>query len=162
MTHTSNDYCTFHPVPFPFEGRTVGINKGGLYVIPSGNGYSTLGFHVAEQKRRAVLAWLGKGWLHCEPGTPLAYSAYLEAMKVGADHAAKTGTRCNVDLTPELIGLEGKRVEVISPGERPRRFYVGKSTGWMPIHLEIARRNSSGGLSAYIPKGATVRVVGTR
>ena len=38
----------------------------------------------------------------------------------------------------------------------------GKSMGWMPIHLEIKRRDSIGGGSAYVPEGATVRVVGAR
>jgi hypothetical protein len=48
-------------------------------------------------------------------------------------------------LTPQLVGLEGYRVEVVTDYDETRRFIVGKSTGWKPIHLEIARRNSSGG-----------------
>lgn len=32
-------------------------------------------------------------------------------------------------------------------GEK-RRFIVARSSGWMPAHLEIARANSSGGMSA--------------
>jgi hypothetical protein len=49
-------------------------------------------------------------------------------------------------LSPQLKGLEGYRVEVVdSEGDKPRRFIVGKSTGWRPCHLEIARRNCMGG-----------------
>lgn len=49
------------------------------------------------------------------------------------------------DLTPQLTGLEGWRVEVVTTYGETRRFIVGKSTGWKPCHLEIARRDSTGG-----------------
>ena len=52
------------------------------------------------------------------------------------------------DLTPQLEGLEGWRVEVVTTYGETRRFYVGRSTGWRPIHLEVSRRNSSGGMGA--------------
>jgi hypothetical protein len=56
--------------------------------------------------------------------------------------------RDTAGLTPELVALEGCRVEVIDNYGERRRFWVGRSTGWRPCHLEIARRNSSGGGSA--------------
>lgn len=49
------------------------------------------------------------------------------------------------DLSPQLRGLEGYRVEVVDQWGEVRRFWVGRSTGWKPIHLEIARINSNGG-----------------
>lgn len=51
-------------------------------------------------------------------------------------------------LTPQLVGLEGWRVEVVTTYDETRRFIVGKSTGWVPCHLEIARRDSHGGPAA--------------
>lgn len=48
-------------------------------------------------------------------------------------------------LSPQLRGLEGYRVEVVTTYDEKRRFIVGRSTGWRPIHLEISRRNSMGG-----------------
>ncbi len=55
-------------------------------------------------------------------------------------------------LSKQLIGLEGARVEVdtvYGDGSRAaRRFYVGRSTGWRPCHLEVARVDSHGGLCA--------------
>ena len=51
-------------------------------------------------------------------------------------------------LTPQLIGLEGWRVEVTTDYGETRRFIVGRSTGWIPIHIELARRDSSGGIGA--------------
>lgn len=52
-------------------------------------------------------------------------------------------------LTSQLSGLEGWRVEVLdNAGDTPRRFYVGRSTGWRPCHLEILKSNSHGGIPA--------------
>lgn len=56
--------------------------------------------------------------------------------------------RSDAGLTPQLVGLEGWRVEVETLYGETRRFYVGKSTGWEPIHLEVSRRDSTGGLGA--------------
>jgi len=137
----------------------------GLYVIPSGSGYSCLGFDVAERWARGVLAWLPEGArprFDAALGTAEHYNQYLAVMHAGGKHAVETKTRCSAQLTPQLIGLEGKRVEVTTPDGDRRRFYVGKSTGWLPIHLEIARRDSTGGMAVYLPEGSTVRVVGSR
>ena len=49
------------------------------------------------------------------------------------------------ELSPQLIGLEGWRVEVVTTYGEKRRFIVGKSTGWRPIHLEVHNRRSTGG-----------------
>ncbi len=40
-------------------------------------------------------------------------------------------------LTPQLLDLEGWRVEVDTMAGETRRFYVGRSTGWRPCHLEF-------------------------
>lgn len=52
-------------------------------------------------------------------------------------------------LTPQLVGLEGWRVEVVTEmtGEK-RRFIVGLSTGWRPCHIELSNRASRGGVPA--------------
>ncbi len=60
----------------------------------------------------------------------------------------RASLRSNANLSPQLIGLEGYRVEVVTDYDETRRFIVGKSTGWIPCHLEIMRRNSSGGGAA--------------
>jgi hypothetical protein len=53
--------------------------------------------------------------------------------------------RTDSNLTPQLTGLEGYRVEVVDSYGEKRRFIVGRSTGWAPCHSEISRRNSTGG-----------------
>jgi hypothetical protein len=65
--------------------------------------------------------------------------------------------RDNGLLTPQLSGLEGWQVEVTdTDGAAPRRFIVGKSTGWRPIHLELSNARSRGGDGAN-KQYATVR-----
>ncbi len=51
-------------------------------------------------------------------------------------------------LTPQLVGMEGWRVEVETHYGDKRRFIVGRSTGWRPCHIEISRRSAFGGPSA--------------
>lgn len=134
-----------------------------LYVLKCGDGYSCLGFENAEKRRAAVLAWLGHRPVKVPAlGTAEHFAAYEQAMKDGANYAAKTKERCLSELSPLLVGLEGKRVEVTTPSGEKSRFWVSRSTGWMPCHLEIKTRRSSGGGAAYVPEGSSVRVVHTR
>lgn len=62
--------------------------------------------------------------------------------------AKRDRLRDNSDLSPQLIGLEGYRVEVVTLYGETRRFNVGKSTGWKPIHLEVHNKRSLGGIGA--------------
>ena len=133
-----------------------------LYVLKCGAGVSCLGFEFAEKRRKSVLQWIGIDPEHMRTGTKRHYSAYVEAMRLGMDHHNKTGQRCEAELIPALRGLEGKRVEVTTPDGSRNRFYIGRSTGWLPCHLEVKTRRSTGGAAAYIPDGSTVTVVGKR
>lgn len=50
----------------------------------------------------------------------------------------KDAQRDNRGLHPRLKGLEGKRVEVSPKREYgASRFWVGITTGWMPVHLAM-------------------------
>lgn len=51
-------------------------------------------------------------------------------------------------LTKQLIGLEGWRVEVVTSYGDTRRFIVSQSTGWIPCHIEVSKRTSTGGPAA--------------
>lgn len=51
-------------------------------------------------------------------------------------------------LTPQLIGLEGSRVEVITRDGEIRRFIVARSNGWRPCHIELPNRRSRCGMPA--------------
>lgn len=57
-------------------------------------------------------------------------------------------------LNLQLMGLEGWRVEVVAatwgngePGTK-RRFIVGRTRGWRPIHIELKTIRSMGGQPA--------------
>ncbi|MBH0113224.1 hypothetical protein I5E68_09725 [Novosphingobium sp. YJ-S2-02] len=134
-----------------------------LYVQKCGDGFSCYGFDVADRKGRAVAKWCGHEFAEgLATGTVEHWDAFQAAMAAGAAHHAATSKRCPAELTPALAGLEGQRVEVTAPDGETRRFWVGESSGWMPCHLEILRRNSSGGCAVHLPEGATVRVVSTQ
>lgn len=135
---------------------TVTINTDQrLYVIPCGSGYTCHGFDNVERELVNVADWLIENgerspWSTYKAtqgpiGSPERYAFYGYVMGLGANFATRTGKRCPASLVPQLIGLEGMRIEVVDAYGEKRRFQVGKSTGWMPIHLEIAKRTSTGG-----------------
>lgn len=138
--------------------RSVTINmERGLYVTPEGGGYSCLGFDVLVERFNRLagelidptlgaVTWQGmpRQFPHALRGTLEGYALY-QAL---SDLAQRDGRRFTCELSPQLIGLEGHRVEVTSRLRWWRRFIVGRSTGWIPIHLEIARRGSRGGRAA--------------
>ena len=136
-----------------------------LYVIPEAGGYSCLGFDVLLRRNNAVCEWLRENGHSAREiptesrGTLEAYAIYRETMRQGGALNLETGKRCNADLTPQLTGLEGNRVEVVDRYGETRRFYVGKSTGWFPVHLEIKRCDSSGGCAVTGTLFESVRIV---
>lgn len=129
-----------------------------LFVIPCGDGYSCLGFDVCHEWTALIAAELNRPDLapiESERGMLPAYARYQRA----SEAAQQSGKRLTCMLTPQLIGLEGKRVEVVDSYGETRRFQVGKSTGWLPIHLEIARRTSHGGGGVSGAPFKSVRVI---
>ena len=140
------------------SGLTINTERR-LYVqeCESHGGYSCLGFDNAEARRAAVMAWIeGAPVPAMETGTIEHFTAYLDAMAAGFRHHEATGRRCEAALCPQLIGLENKRVEVVDCYGERRRFNVGRSSGWYPVHLEIPRRNSTGGPAVM---GAPFKIV---
>lgn len=128
----------------------------GLYVMPCGNGYSCYGFDVLDRKARAVAAWIPCPAPDTQPGTSEHFDQCAVIMEQGANWAERKNARCPVELVPDLVGLEGRRVEVVDCYGERRRFKVGKSTGWLPCHLELA---NSGGPAAMGTPYKSVRVV---
>ena len=148
------------------EKPEVNINaEQELYVIPCGDGYSCLGFDVLIARYNAIADWLGTEGLQQDDlppdarGSMRAYTAYQTLLDRAGAYCQRNKLRCPAELTPQLTGLEGKRVEVVDRHGERRRFIVGKSTGWLPIHLEIARRNSSGGPAVTGAPFQSVRIV---
>ena len=161
------------PAPAP-TAPAVSINaEQRLYVIPcvAGTprrprvvGYSCLGFENLERRLTAVAAWIGRSLEEeaSAPGTLHRYALYqsvLDEAAAQAAQAAQTNTRCPAQLTPQLMGVEGRRVEVVDCYGETRRFTVGRSMGWMPCHLEIKSEASSGGPAVMCTPFQSVRVV---
>lgn len=146
-------------------------NEQRLYVIPCGEGYTCLGFDVAFEKAEKIAAELHKaGWINTQAadnltpkisqkGSLVAYADYEHLVTLAQRYHAATGKRLSCELTPQLIGLEGKRVEVVDSYGETRRFKVGKSTGWIPCHIELANARSSGGGAVYGAPFKSIRVI---
>lgn len=118
-----------------------------LYVIQCGAGVTTLGFEFAFKRAVEVARWMKQDDLmprEEDIGTKAGYAAYAKLMAMGAEHSRAVGQRCPAELVPELRGLEGRRVEVIDCYGETRRFRVGRSSGWLPAHLEMHGRRAYG------------------
>jgi len=125
------------------------INKiDKLYVkAETGGGFSCCGFDVLDRKARALAVELGEAWKE-RKGTKKAFARYNALIEKACAENAEHGRRFESELSPQLKGLEGRRVEVVTTYGKTRRFQVGKSTGFIPCHLEISRRGSFGGPAA--------------
>ncbi len=126
-----------------------------LFVIPTGHGFTCLGFQVCETRRERYAKWLGIPLPTARLGTLDQYASYRQLVA----KCCAGPNRCTADLCPQLIGLEGRRVEVVTHYGERRRFWVGKSAGPIPVHLEIARRTSHGGTAVSYEGYQSVRVV---
>lgn len=113
---------------------------------------------VLDQRAKALAKELGLSW-DAEIGTLDTYAEYQNLLAMGQNKNHETGWRSRACLTPQLIGLERKRVEVMDCFGNKRRFWVGQSTGWMPCHLEIARRGSREGQAVSGAPFKSIRVV---
>lgn len=139
-----------------------------LYIIPcTKDHYSCLGFERCDFLASFLFRELAtRGHILPPPaavGTLERYTQYRELCELARLENLKNGFRSRAELTPELIGLEHKRVEVVhewEPGKQERaRFFVGKSTGYIPCHLELKTARSSGGGAVCLGKIISVKVI---
>lgn len=139
--------------------RNVKLGDG-VYVIAHGDHVSCYGFdHTLDEIERIVVELVGRGVLptsylereleavRAQRGTLAAYDTLINLRDRLKAACEADGDRAAAGLTPQLVGLEGHRVEVEDNGQR-RRFIVGKTTGWMPCHLEIKTTRSALGEAA--------------
>lgn len=127
------------------EAKQVTVNREqGVYVIPeNGGGYTCLGFNICQQRVTRLSAELGLAYPPAALGSIEAYNNYVRLTDAARARHNATGWRSQSELTPELIGLEGKRVcmswryDEDDDKIRESKFRVGKSTGFIPCHLFI-------------------------
>ncbi len=136
--------------------RQVRVDRDrNLYVIENADGQvSCLGFSVClERTERYCLELIMRGILGADYmegvnvacGTISAYDTMVNLQDMLKQAVEESGEPAVCGLSPQLVGLEGHRVEVVDRYGVTRRFIVGQSTGWMPCHLEIKRRGNIGG-----------------
>ena len=119
--------------------------KQELYVIPCGNGFTCLGFDVCLNRIGKLAKEMGIEAKNVKRGTIAAYKENDRITALARLKHEQTGWRSESQLIPEFIGREGQRVEVVTSYGETERYYIGKSTGWIPCHLEIKKSNSTGG-----------------
>lgn len=125
-----------------------------LYVISCGAGFSCNGFEFLNRRAIALRDWYFAQDPQAIPeiparvGTKKHYKACQRVIEQVARYCQHKKIKCPVELSPQLKGLEGRRVEVVTMHGEKRRFIVGHSTGWLVNHLEVSRANSTGGMSA--------------
>lgn len=129
--------------------RNVGIDPHEeVYVIrDTSGGIGVLGFDVVQDRiERMALNLVLPDFKLPTRGTREAYDM-METLQAALKlRYERTGEKPVCDLSMQLVGLEGHRVEVVDgEGDPSRRFIVGRSTGWMPVHLEIKTTRSLGG-----------------
>ncbi len=150
--------------------KAVTINdKERLFIIPCAGGFSCLGFDVCRERVGKLERELGHTHtaIHSKryDNALDLYEHYEVLVSEARERNQKTGWRSSSELTPQLIGLEGKRVEIVHQWESSGRvekvrFIVGKSMGFIPCHLEIKTRRSHGGGAVCLGKIQSLRVVG--
>lgn len=116
-----------------------------LDLITSGRHYETQNPYTRPEVEQAYRA-LGRDWKARVMADTLEGMTQDRWDSLSADERDRL--RDDSNLTPQLVELEGWRVEVEDHYGKVRRFIVGVSTGWRPIHLEISRRNAYGGGAA--------------
>jgi len=129
----------------------------------SGGGFSCYGFDVLDRKYADLwheIRGIGAPTDAPNPstlttGTVETFDAWQRLKADAFAHHQRMRYRFTCELCPQLLNLEGTRVEVLDPFEdsKPRRFRVGRSTGWMPCHLEIESSDDGYGdaaLSDYL------------
>lgn len=123
-------------------GKLLSINKDQrLYVMPCGGGFSCLGFDVLYNSLHRYPKVLGVPVKSKNKGSRRMFTEYHKILEV----MRKSGKRYDCDLFKPFVGHEGERVEVVYSWGETERFYIGKTTGFIPVHIGLKRRNSWGG-----------------
>jgi hypothetical protein len=125
---------------YPYPGFPEGVvevqskNEGDASTIYAEERLRYVGNKVAE--------WLELPHIPAEVTGAQLYSAYKALMVAGGAKNSATGEICHACLVPALIGLEGKRVEVLDDFGDNFRYHVGRSNGWLPVHVHMLREGA--------------------
>ena len=116
-----------------------------LYVLKCGSGFSCLGFDVVKKRLTNLAKELNLIVSSKNLGSKKMLKEYYKLVNIVKEKFEATGFRSDTELYKPFIGNEGKRVEVVYTWDEKERFYIGKSTGFIPCHIMIKQKNSHGG-----------------
>jgi hypothetical protein len=121
-------------------------NEQRVYVLTAvKNHFSCLGFEVVIKRTKALATEMNEKFCAKKLGSKSAYKELCRLVKIARRKNELTGWRSQTELYKPFINHEGKRVEVEFNWGEKERFYIGKSTGFIPCHLIIKKSNSIGG-----------------
>lgn len=123
-----------------------------LYVIQHDGYDSSLGFDVClerierirdELEMRGQGTMLGSG-AQVARGDIRTYDTYMILLDLLHNEVDLSGEPAVCELSPQLNGLEGHRVVVVSRDGGTREFIVGRAGIWLPHHMEVTRTGTRG------------------
>lgn len=106
--------------------------------------YLVLGNYVTAKRIQVLMFNENTGKYYSE----LTFDRIIENWKNSHSRIERTNPEGYGDYTGYGARTEGKK----------NRFYIGKSTGWIPIYLEILTNRSFGGGALFWKKGTFRRV----
>ncbi|ENY6785832.1 hypothetical protein ACF1CY_003321 [Providencia rettgeri] len=109
------------------------------YVFTQGRGVFPIGIALLAKRAKAVAQWMGVAEPKIKAGSFEHYTECMAIMEKGHQYAKRTGLQCSGNLSPQLVGYEGERVSVVDNAGHTRSFWVARTLGWMPSHLEVDR-----------------------
>lgn len=109
------------------------------YVFTQNSGVFKVGIALLAKRAKAVAQWMGIAEPKSKAGSFEHYTECMAMMEKGHQYAKRTGLQCSDNLSPQLVGYEGARVSVVDNAGYTRSFWVARTLGWMPSHLEVER-----------------------
>lgn len=124
-----------------------------LYVMKTGSGFSCYGFNVLHEKAKRIAVYMnskgiGIPEIKSRIGSKSHFDQCNRVISLATKYCTANHIKCPTELSEQLKGKEGRRVEVETMSGEVLRFKVGKSTGWLPVHLMLANSRSTGGAAA--------------
>lgn len=119
--------------------QSVGTDEfGETYVIRAQDGrVETLPWDVCLLRLERYASNLHIEMPRAARGTVAAYDTMRILQDALRAEYERTGEQAIAELSPLLIGVEGRAVEVETLDGERRRFVVARSNGFMPHHIEL-------------------------
>lgn len=149
---------------------TVGDNR--CFNLQNNGSCSCLGFDVVRGRTERLIKELREVFpedkkeiltlteLEAVPKDSIeSYHIYKKLVDFVFFKNAKSGWRSSAELVPGLVKWERQRVEIEYDWGETERGIVGKSTGWIPCHILLKKKNSIGGAGIHISSIKEIKLI---